>query len=96
MGTSVHDKYFPCGKYALAEWTKRRVKMESPPRLGLGTICIVTFCEGLILSEHMFEFKYGDGKVLRTEPYSTRRLASNPSKSFVIGYSIHIHTLSLS
>lgn len=41
-------------KYALAEWTGGRVKMDLPPRLDLGTINVVPFCEGLILPEHIF------------------------------------------
>ena len=40
-------------------------KMESPPRLGLRTINIVFFVEGLIYYQSMYlEFRYGDGKVL--------------------------------
>ena len=40
-------------------------KMKSPPRLGLGTINIVPFVEGLIYYQSTcLEFRYGDGKVL--------------------------------
>ena len=41
-------------------------KMELLPRLGLGPINIAPF----------MEFRYGDEKVLDTQPYLTRRLAS--------------------
>ena len=54
-----------------------RRKMEWPPRLGLGTISIAPFVKGLIYYQSMCpEFRYGDGKVLGTQPHSTCRLAS--------------------
>ena len=51
--------------------------MESPPRLGLGTINIVPFVEGLIYYQSMCsEFRYGERKVLGTQPYPTCGFAS--------------------
>ena len=48
-------------------------KMELPPRLGLGTINIAPFMEGLVYYQSTCpEFRYGDGKVLGTQPYLTR------------------------
>jgi len=41
--------------------------MESPPRLGLRTINIASFVEGLFYYQSMYlEFRYGNGKVLDT------------------------------
>ena len=46
--------------------------MESPPRLGLGTINIAPFMEGLIYYQNTCsEFRYEDGKVLGTQPHLT-------------------------
>ena len=51
--------------------------MESPPRLGLGTINIAPFMEELIFYQSMCpNFRYGDGKVLGTQPHPTRGSAS--------------------
>ena len=51
--------------------------MELSPRLGLGTINIASFVEGLIYYQSMYlEFRYGDGRVLGTQPYSTCGSAS--------------------
>jgi len=36
------------GEYTLAKWSMVEKKMESPPRLGLGTINIAPFMKGLI------------------------------------------------
>ena len=52
-------------------------KMKSPPRLGLGTINIVPFVEGLIYYQSTsLEFRYGDEKVLDTQPHLTCGLTS--------------------
>ena len=46
--------------------------MESPPRLGLGTINIAPFVEGLIYYQSTcLEFRYGEGKMLDTQPHPT-------------------------
>ena len=46
--------------------------MKLLPRLGLGTIYIAPFMEGLIYYQCTCpEFKYGYGKVLGTQPYLT-------------------------
>ena len=51
--------------------------MESPPRLGLRTINIALFMEGLIFYQSTcLEFKYGDRKVLDTQPHPTHGSAS--------------------
>ena len=63
--------------------------MESPPSLGLGTINIVSFVEGLILYHSSCpEFRYGDRKVLGIQPRPTRRSASTrcvPSLNLIKG-----------
>ena len=52
-------------------------KMELLPRLGLGPINIAPFMEWLIYYQSTCsEFRYGDEKVLDTQPYLTRRSAS--------------------
>ena len=52
-------------------------KMELLPRLGLGPINIAPFMERLIYYQSTCsEFRYGDEKVLDTQPYLTRRSAS--------------------
>ena len=49
--------------------------MESPIRLDLGTINIAPFVEGLIHYQSTCpEFRYGDGKMLGTQPHPTRGL----------------------
>ena len=51
--------------------------MESPPKLGLGTINTVPSMEGLVYYQSMcLEFRYGDEKVLDTQPYLTHESAS--------------------
>ena len=51
--------------------------MESPSSLGLRTINIAPFVEGLIFYQsRCLEFKYRDGKVLGTQPYPTSGSAS--------------------
>ena len=51
--------------------------MELPPSLGLGTINIVSFMEGLIFYHSSCpKFRYGDGKVLGIQPHPTHRSAS--------------------
>ena len=51
--------------------------MELLPRLGLGTICIAPFMEGFIYYQSTCpEFRYGDGKVLGTQPHPTHGSAS--------------------
>ena len=46
---------------------ERRRKIESPPRLGLGTTNIAPFVEGLVYYQSTcLEFRYSDGKVLGT------------------------------
>ena len=63
--------------------------MESPPRLGLRTINIALFMEGLIFCQSTcLEFRYEDGKVLDTQPHPTRESASThcaPSLSLIKG-----------
>ena len=49
--------------------------MKLPPRLSVGTICIALFCEGLILLEHLLEFRHRNGNVLGTQTYPTCRSA---------------------
>ena len=52
VGASAHSDGWSCGKYALTKWTEQRgMKIESSPRLGLGTIYIALQCEGLIILE---------------------------------------------
>ena len=47
-------------------------KMESSPRLGLRTINIAPFVEGLIYYQSTcLEFRYGNRKVLGTQPHLT-------------------------
>ena len=53
VGANARNEWFPYEKYASAEWTKQRVKMELPSRSGLGIICMSPLCEGLILLEHV-------------------------------------------
>ena len=48
--------------------------MESPPRLGLENINITPLCEGI--RNPYPEFKYGDEKILGTQPYLTHGSAS--------------------
>ena len=51
--------------------------MESPPNLSLGTINIAYFVKELILYQSTCpELKYGDGKVLGTQPHPTFGLTS--------------------
>jgi len=51
--------------------------MESSPRLGLGIINITPFVEGLIYYQSTcLEFRYGNRKVLGTQPHLTRGSAS--------------------
>ena len=81
-----------------------RKEMESPPRLGLRTIKITPFMEGLIYYQSMcLEFRYEDGKVLNTQPYLTCGLASthcilrlNPIKStfniVILDSNTYLHT----
>ena len=46
----------------------QRRKMESPPKLDLGTINIASFVEGLIYYQSMCsDFRYKDEKVLGTQ-----------------------------
>ena len=60
------------GEYASTEWTEAKKEMESPPRLGLGTINIAFFVEWLIYYQSMCqEFRYGNGKILGTQPHPT-------------------------
>ena len=50
----------------------RRRKMESSPRLGLGTINIIPFVKWLIYYQSTYlDFRYGDRKVLGTQPHPT-------------------------
>ena len=50
--------------------------MESPPSLGLGTINIVPFRGRTNLYQSTcLDFRYGDGKVLGTQPHPTYRSA---------------------
>ena len=52
----------------LTRMDQGKEKMESPPRLGLGTIYIVPFMERQIYYQSMcLEFRYEDGKVLGTQ-----------------------------
>ena len=75
--------------------------MESPPRLGLGTIYIAPFTEGLIYYQSTcLKFRYGDGKVLCTQPHPTRGSASthcvlhlNLIKGIFNIIILHSHTL---
>ena len=47
--------------------------MESPPRLGLGTIYITPFMKWLIYYQSTcLKFRYGDEKMLGTQPHQTR------------------------
>ena len=51
--------------------------MESPPKLGLGTINTVPSMEGLVYYQSTCpKFRYGDKKVLDTQPYLTHESAS--------------------
>ena len=51
--------------------------MESPLRLGLETINIALFVEGLIYNRSMYlKFRYENRKVLVTQPHSTHGSAS--------------------
>ena len=53
VGTSAHSNGWSRGKYALTKWTGwMGMKIESSPRLGLGTIYITLQYEGLIILEH--------------------------------------------
>lgn len=53
-----------------------RKKIESP-RLGLGIINIVPFVKGLIYYKSTYlKFRYGDRKMLDTQPYPTRESTS--------------------
>ena len=64
-------------------------EMESPSRLGLGTMNIAPFLKGLVFYQSTCpDFRYGDGKVLGTQPHSTRGLASThcvPSLNLIKG-----------
>ena len=52
-------------------------KTELPPRLGLGTINVSIFVEGLIYYQSTCpKFRYGDREVLGTQPHPTRGLTS--------------------
>ena len=52
----------------LTRMDQGKEKMESPPRLGLGTIYIVPFMERQIYYQSTcLEFRYEDGKVLGTQ-----------------------------
>ena len=54
VGTSAHSDGRLCGKYASTEWTRQRwMKIESSPKLGLGTIYIALLCEELIILKHV-------------------------------------------
>ena len=65
------------GEYALTEWVATKKKIESPPKLGLEAINIASFMEGLIYYQNMCpKFRYGNGKVLGTQPHPTRGSAS--------------------
>ena len=65
-------------------------KMESPPRLGLETIYITPFMEGLIYYQSTFsEFRYGDRKVLGTKPHPTRGLTSTYCSYVLISLKAH-------
>ena len=65
MGATAHGGG-GCG-VLLSRVDQGREKMESPPRLGLRTIYIVPFMEGLIYYQSTcLEFRYGDRKVLGT------------------------------
>ena len=58
------------GSTPQSDGPRQKRKMESPPRLDLGTINIAPFMEGLIYYQSMCpEFRYGDGKVLGTQPH---------------------------
>ena len=64
-------------------------EMESPPRLGLGTINIAPFLEGLVFYQSMCpKFRYKDEKVLGTQPHLTCGSASThcvPSLNLIKG-----------
>ena len=64
-------------------------EMESPPRLSLGTINIVPFVKWLIFYQSTcLELRYGDRKVLGTQPHPTHRSASThcvPSLNLIKG-----------
>ena len=54
--------------------------MESLPNLSLEIINIASFVEGLIFYQSTSpEFKYGDGKVLSTQPHPTLPLIVSTS-----------------
>ena len=73
--------------------------MESTLRLGLGTINIMPFMEGLVYYKSTCsEFRYGDGKVLSTQPHLTRGSASThcvPNLNLIKGTfnMLYSHTL---
>ena len=57
-------------------WTRQRVKMESPPRLGLRTIYIVPLWKDWSYQSTCPEFRSRDEKGLGTQPHLTYKLAS--------------------
>ena len=76
--------------------------MESPPRLGLRTINIAPFMEGLIFYQSMCpKFRYEDGKVLDTQPHPICGSASTHCAQVLISLKVGLtcysnsHTLQL-